>query len=396
MLSRIKKAFRGVKTTTSLMAKRAVRFIDRWPMHSFFFLLGLLLILIIAGNFIRQPKIVTKVEKPAVKTVTIYQADALPRLQMQAQIEKSGVVQISALSSGVVYALYAKEGTHVRQGQTLAYISTNYHGANIASPQRSIAEKQLQDLQENLAARKELSAKQRELVDKTKYLDNADLQKDIGKRQSELADKQLDLQIEIQKLQLSINRISESMSFPAAPFEGTIQRVHVKVGEVIQPGAPLMTIAQAPEDDPIVAIVYAPRQIAQSVSLSEPATFYFDGLRYDATPSFVTHDAILGTLYGIYYPILDVYTGVTTEQEFVNVSVPLAYTYGPMYIPLDAVYQSQTTAYVFVVEKNKAVSRTITLGRVFGSFVEVTSGIKVGDKIILTRTVLDGDLVVIE
>ena len=64
-----------------------------------------------------------------------------------------------------------------------------------------------------------------------------------------------------------------------------------------------------------------------------------------------------------------------------------------IYIPLDAIYQSETGAYVYLAVDNRAVVRSIELGEVIGSYVAVTSGLAHGDTIILDRTVLDGTLI---
>jgi hypothetical protein len=60
------------------------------------------------------------------------------------------------------------------------------------------------------------------------------------------------------------------------------------------------------------------------------------------------------------------------------------------------VYQTQDTSFVLVAQNNKAVTKTIQVGEVFGDYVEVQSGLKRGDQVILNRNVIADDTVKIQ
>lgn len=83
-----------------------------------------------------------------------------------------------------------------------------------------------------------------------------------------------------------------------------------------------------------------------------------------------------------------------TDKGYIDIEIPIGYadsTAYAAYIPLDAIYQTADAAYLFIAEKDKAKSRKITLGEVYGTYVAVTKGINDGDKIIVSRNVVDGD-----
>ena len=61
------------------------------------------------------------------------------------------------------------------------------------------------------------------------------------------------------------------------------------------------------------------------------------------------------------------------------------------YVPLDSVFQTQDTAYIYVADGDKAASRDVVLGEVIGSNVEIREGLRGGDQVILNRNVLSGD-----
>jgi hypothetical protein len=63
------------------------------------------------------------------------------------------------------------------------------------------------------------------------------------------------------------------------------------------------------------------------------------------------------------------------------------------FIPIDSVYQTEDSSYVFVVQNKKAVSKKIKLGAVTGRFVQVESGLTSGNNIILERNIVTGDQV---
>src|SRR4029078_10240228 len=103
-----------------------------------------------------------------------------------------------------------------------------------------------------------------------------------------------------------------------------------------------------------------------------------------------------GQLYAIFFHLPDSLSSSLTDGEFINVSVPLSTqdtTSSVPYVPLDSVYQTQENSYVFVVEKGKAATRVVTLGQVFGDYVQVEKGLHENDQIITNRNVLTGEKV---
>lgn len=63
------------------------------------------------------------------------------------------------------------------------------------------------------------------------------------------------------------------------------------------------------------------------------------------------------------------------------------------FVPLDSVYQTVDSAYVYILKNGKAVSTKVDLGSVYGGYVEVLKGVTDGDHVILSRTVINGDSV---
>ncbi len=481
ILSFLKIKLSTITKNLSLIRRKIAVYIEQQPYRSFFIALGLFLALIILSSLIGSPKTKEKKLTPLVKSVQIYSVGSAPRLTVQAQIEKSGVVHIVALAPGVIQSINAEVGQQVVKGETLLNLSSNYQGGNSFSLQRQLAQTQYQTALDNYDLQKDIIHKQKDITDKvdaqsdqlrsitdqslsdtkkltelnddilssldqnlsnlestnvngtndqlilsTKELKSqflaannqakqasrsaqfasasdqppaqlSDMQKDLTMKQLDLQEKMLDVNREISRIQLQISQVTEAMMYPSAPFNSTVQRILVKVGQQVNPGTELMILSQAIEQDPTVAIAYVPSDVAKRVSRLEPSIIHISrGNTFSAYPSFVTQDAVAGALYGVYFNVPDQYVGDTIEKGFVSVDLPIGYfntSSAVPYIPVDAIYQTKDQSYVYVNKKGKAQVKSIELGNVYGSFVEIISGLGDSDKVILDRNVIAGDTV---
>lgn len=223
----------------------------------------------------------------------------------------------------------------------------------------------------------------------------SNLNKDVTLKQLELQEKALILNKEISRLNLSLAAVSEAMMFPSSPGAGSVQKIHVNVGQLVNPGTPLVTI-YAPAGN-VKAVLRVPSNIAKSVSLASVAHLWIGDQNVMSTPDFISTEATDGNLYQIIFNLPDYLQGNLTDGEFITVELPIGAdtTSGAFpFVPLDSIFQTQDSAYLYVVDEDKAASRTVTLGEVIGGDVEIKDGLKSGDKVILNRNVLAEDKVV--
>ncbi len=220
----------------------------------------------------------------------------------------------------------------------------------------------------------------------------ANLQKDITTAQLDVQEKALDLNKEVSRLQAGLAAVSESLMHPAAPRSGTVERVYVTEGQLVSPGT---AIAQITADDPdVTAVVLVPRSLATTISSFDESALHADGKEISLKPRYISQEATDGELYAILYSLPTSFQHLVTQGGYLLVDVPvgLPNTGSTIpFIPLDSVYQTQDTAYVYVAEQGVVKSRQVTLGNVYGSIVAVASGLQSGDQIILDRTVIAGD-----
>jgi len=156
--------------------------------------LGLLLVLIVGGYFMRQDS-KEEITEPPVKNVDIFQIGAVPRITVSGKVFKDNVITVRAQTGGVIQRIYVREGDKVWQGKNLAYISSNYQGGSALTLQRQIAEKQYNHAKDTYDLQKDLIARQREIAEKSK--ENTDKLRDIQEESLTETREAIDLNEEI-------------------------------------------------------------------------------------------------------------------------------------------------------------------------------------------------------
>lgn len=224
--------------------------------------------------------------------------------------------------------------------------------------------------------------------------DLSNLQREITLKNLEIQEKSLQIGLEVARLQLSLAQVNEATMFPATPFKGVVEKVHVTVGESVNPGAVLVTISGV--EGKIILDAKVPAPIAKNISQLEESEILVNGEIIKAKPAYVSGEATEGQLYSIIYHVPDEYQEFFTEGGYVTVSIPVGSPDSNAvvpFIPLDSIFQTQEESTVYLFKDGKAEARKIELGEVQGSFVAVLEGIGQDDEIILSRNVVEGDKV---
>lgn len=475
----ITSVFATLKNTSKHIYKKSIAQIDKRPLRSFFGLLTIIILLIVIGNFLRQPsKQADKVETPA-KVVEVYSIGAAPRISLAAKIEKSGALKLTSQSPGFVQTINHWEGEYITRGTQLFWLSTNAIGGTIPSVSRQIAQQNYNFLLSTYDIQVETIKKQREIAEKAETqsdelraitdasigdtrnlislneqilggldtqlaglsslpasdsavlqvqqarsgvlaalnglrsgLRNAEfqasndsepaklaqLQKDIALKGLELQEKSLALNKEISRLNVAMAQIGESLMYPVTPCNGVIERIYVNVGQSVVPGTLLVSIKCDKNWTSAVAALSG--SLARNISKIEKSTAIIKGKTIELTSRYITQEPIEGNLHGIIFDVDESYAHELSDGDSIIISVPVGVAQTTSivpYVPLDAVYQTETDAYMYVAvaegEKQVAKSRAVTLGTVYGSYVEVKSGLEEADIVIVNRNILEGDTV---
>jgi len=222
------------------------------------------------------------------------------------------------------------------------------------------------------------------------------LQKDLTFKQLDLEEKSLELNKQLSKLNLSVSQIMEALMYPASPVKGTVERLYVSPGQSIAPGAPIAAIAGSNTTTRL--IVGVPKHIAQNISKLEKATIYLGEKSLELSPISISMEPTEGNLNSVIFVLPEESTNEVTNASFVAVDLPVGSgtTVSVLpYIPIDAVYQTESGAYVSIAtqsgEQWHVMTKPIQLGSVYGDSVSVTDGLMGDEHIILDRTVVDGE-----
>lgn len=219
----------------------------------------------------------------------------------------------------------------------------------------------------------------------------ANISQDLARKQLDIQEKALKLSQETSALSLKMAQIQEASYFPSAPFAGVIERVYVNPGDSVNPGTPLLVLHGA---QTLKLVIKVPKQIAQNASLLEESTVHLGNLNIKLLPVYISTDATDGSLYSIIYQVPEEFQNKISNNEYLSVDLPVgrAMTSAAIpFVPLDAVYQTETNAYVFTNKSGKAFSKIVQLGNVTGSYVEIQKGLSSGDQVIVSRNVIAGD-----
>lgn len=478
---KITEVFSSINLKRKVYYRKSMNKVEKRPLLSFLGLLLILLGLIILSNFINKPK--DQIEETGItaKNVQTYSIGTSPKITVQAVVEKSGVIKVVSLGSGVVQSINVEVGQEVTKGTNLISMSTNYQGGNAFSVQRQLAQVQYKNVKDTYDAQKDLIAKQKELALKqdenadelrrisndslgssrslidlnnsilsslesqqtelentntngandaailqTKQLrsqfqaannqiesglknaeyagsdDNpqaemSNISKDITIKQLEIQEKALALNKEVSRLSVVLAQINEAIMYPSSPVNGKVERIYVRVGQVVNPGTPIAQISG--NSDSLMAVALLSRETAQAVSRSMVSTLHFGNESYEAAPFYVSSDATDGQLYSAQFAIPEEYSPQVTDKGYILIEIPIDFAKTGSaipFIPIDSVFQTQDDAFVFVAKDGKALSKKVKLGAVVGRYVEIKEGLSEGDQVILNRNVISGDPVKVE
>lgn len=186
-----------------------------------------------------------------------------PTLMLQGQLEPWRTVAISAGVAGTVEELMVRQGERVTRGQTLLRLSDDGRQSAVDRWQSRIRK-----LEADLAAAQRLGSS------------NLASQSDILGLQSDLAGA---------RAELAQARNATGDLSPEAPFDGVVNRRHVDLGALVQPGTGMMELVQV---DRLKATGQIPQQSVHQVREGQSVTIrLLDGGTLDGEVSFVASAA---------------------------------------------------------------------------------------------------------
>lgn len=315
---------------------------------------------------------------PSLPVVEVIQRDTILQTDYVADIQAVKNVEVRARVQGFLEKILVDEGNEVRKGQPMFQINDLEYKTELAKAKAAVSNA----MAEAKAAELELG--------RTKILVEKNV---IAKTEYELA---------VSKVSAAKARIDEALSaqtsaetklsytFIRAPFDGIIDRIPLKMGSLIDPGALLTTISDVHNVFAYFNISeneYLQYRKAVSKGLKEdrPVTLVLaDGSQYGYTGKIETSDGEFNENTG----------AIAFRARFPNPNKLLKHgasgkarlttaVENAIIIPQKATFEIQDKTFVFIVDKNNIIQmRAFKPGRRVAQYYIVEAGLKPGENIV--------------
>lgn len=293
-----------------------------------------------------------------VKVSAVVQQDVSAHYRSTASLEPKEEAQVVAQVAGELLALHVEEGDTVVKGALLATLDVARHTFELNS-----ALARLNKLESELARNQKMTGKGLVSAEKIEKLEF-----DIAATQAEY---------DLIKLNVEHGEVR-------SPISGVVAKRMVKTGNLINVNQEMFTVT---EFSPLHAILYVPESKFHQIKSNQPAMLSVDAYNKQLFQGRVERIS----------PVVDASTGtfkVTVEipnedgalKPGMFSRVQILYDTHPNATVVDrqAVITEDNRTSVFVVEGEKVVKRYIETGLSMSDHVEVTSGLKLGEKVVVS------------
>ena len=182
-----------------------------------------------------------------------------------------------------------------------------------------------------------------------------------------------------------------------AAFDGFVEKRLVNLGELVKSQMPVMAIVRL---DPLKVTAEMPERMAPWISNGRPVELHVDAYRDRTFTGTVTRISPVVNAATRAFPFEAVVPNPDAALKpgtFVRVHVESGKVDDVLTLPYAALQYRYGVNRVFVVQGDRLASRELQVGERLGDRVEITSGVKEGERVAITDvdTLTDGALVVV-
>jgi RND family efflux transporter MFP subunit len=295
---------------------------------------------------------------------------------------------IYARTNGYLKKWYTDIGTHVKTGQLLAEIDTPE-----VDQQLQVAKSDLATADANEKLAQTTSTRYQDL----KSTDSVSKQ-DVDNAEGDFAAKKATRE----SAAANLKRLADTQAFQKiyAPFDGVITARNTDVGNLINSGnggaaQELFHIAQTSKMRVFVNVPEQYSQAAKPGLTADLTLAEFPNRRFTGKLTRTSNSIDPGTRTLLVEVDVDNPTGELFPGAYAQVHLKLPSGSPVFILPVSClIFQTAGLQVVTVDDNNKAAIKPVTLGRDYGSEVEVVTGITGGDKVITNPpdSIVDGEL----
>lgn len=362
------------------------------PWVSFFALIIVLFAIIFMSYTLRTPEIPKEPAPLPPKHVILFSPqEGATTVTVPAQIKKDSILRITALTPGIVSGIFVRPGQTVPAGRLL-FTLTNDYGSGSSAIEQEIArndaalaeevsklDKKIQTLDERRI--KHATA----LSGSAEDVELAILRKDREVRRYTLTSSRLNLSLALR---------NDAVLQPKSSFPGTITSIAVRRGQFVNTGDVLATLNASGANATVEALLSS-----DTAWLIDPTKEALLTTSSGTLPLTLVYLATQENETGLYSALFSLPTDAAqklTDSHYTNIRITLKSQTGSILLPLESVSQDPQSAWVIVAEDGKAQAKAVTLGNIFGNYIEVLSGISPDSHIILSRGIISGEAIATE
>lgn len=373
-------------------------------------ILSFVLLLTLIGVYSRREILFAKKDKinelqPAIVKVQTAETNSniCENIVQNTSIEAVNRVKLTPRVTGRLEKIFVKRGDIVHEGEPVAYLEHEQQDALIgaAEAQKASAMADSEKAKAEMMNEKTNLERYKRLLDAgfstMQQYDAASTSYASAKASYNAAlAKERQAQSELKR-----SKSSKDDYIIKAPLNGTVLNDYsISAGTMISPSSPILDIADLSR---LKATLKIPESKIFTVKMGMPVTIRFDALPDEEFKGYVT--------------ATDQYVEPSTRTSNVEIELDNRAAGGKLRpgmfgqasitereaknviaIPESSLHSSESGFYVLVAESGKAKQRVISVGIRQGSLVEITKGLKTGDKVIIFggKNLNDGDNITIE
>jgi len=284
---------------------------------------------------------------------------------------------IYARTNGYLKKWYADIGTHVKAGQLLAEIETPEVDQELDQ-----ARAQLTTAQAN-SHLSQITSNRYQDLGKTEAVSKQDVDNAVGDFEAKKA--------QVESAESNVKRLQQLQSFEKiyAPFDGVITARNTDVGHLINSGAgaPATELFHIAEKRTLRVFVNVPQEYSQAAQpgLTADLTLQeFPGKKFKGMLARTANSIDLASRTLLVEVDVDNPTGELLPGAYTQVHLQVPSGPAAVIVPVSAMlFRSEGLQVATVQDSNKVELRNITVGRDYGSEIEVLSGVKASDAVIV-------------
>jgi membrane fusion protein (multidrug efflux system) len=314
---------------------------------------------------------------PVVSVVQPQAAPAVQRIELPADVQAYQEASIFARTNGYLAHWYKDIGTQVPAGELLADIETPEVDAQL---EQARADENTAKVQYDIA---KVTADRWVGLLKTNAVSREVAEQDVATMKAQAAT--------LTAAQANVHRLLKLQSYEKviAPFAGVVTARNIDVGALIDSGAAggsKMELFHLAETDKLRVFVDVPQAYAQDMQPGVPAT-----LTLPQSPGHALHGRVARTSGAIDSASrtlrvevdVDNKDGAVLPGAYALIELDVTASHPRPSIPVNTLLFRPNGVQVAVVDDaGKVTLRTITLGRDFGTTVEVASGLNLDERLI--------------